>query len=176
MKDILDIPRTAMEVFEMLPEGTLCEVIDNALYISPSPTTDHQDILGDIFLEIASACKKNKHGKVFISPCDVYLDNNLSVVQPDLLFIAEHRRSIIEKKGIIGSPDMVIEILSTNLKFDKETKLNLYQRNAIPEYFIIDPETKEAIHYLLVDGIYQLQESRPIGQLFIKQLDLLIAF
>ncbi|MES2275549.1 MAG: Uma2 family endonuclease [Bacteroidota bacterium] len=176
MKDVLDIPRTAMEVFEMLPEGTLCEVIDNALYMSPSPTTDHQDILGEIFLEIATACKKNRYGKVLLSPCDVYLDNGESVVQPDLLFIKEARRAIIEKKGIIGSPDFVIEILSTNLKFDKETKLQLYQRNSIPEYFIIDPETKSVLHYLLVDDAYQLQENKPVGQLYIKQLDLQVNF
>ena len=31
------VPRTAMEVFEMLPEGTLCQVIDNIIYMSPAP-------------------------------------------------------------------------------------------------------------------------------------------
>jgi Uma2 family endonuclease len=176
MKDILDIPRTAMEVFEMLPEGTLCEVIDNTLYMSPSPTTDHQDILGDIFLEIGAKCKKHKLGKVFLSPCDVYLDNDQNVVQPDLLFIKEERRSIIAKKGILGSPDFVIEILSGNFKLDKETKLNLYQRNAIPEYFIIEPDNKEVWHYLLVEGVYLLQSDNKPGQLNIKQLDLQISF
>ncbi|OKS88281.1 hypothetical protein RG47T_3747 [Mucilaginibacter polytrichastri] len=41
MKDILNIPRTAKEVFEMLPDETTCEVIDNTIYVSPSPTTTH---------------------------------------------------------------------------------------------------------------------------------------
>ena len=35
-------PRTIMEVFKMLPEGTLAEVIDNTLYMSPTPITIHQ--------------------------------------------------------------------------------------------------------------------------------------
>lgn len=29
-------PRTVMEVFKMLPEGTLAEVIENTLYMSPT--------------------------------------------------------------------------------------------------------------------------------------------
>ena len=49
MKNILEIPRTAMEVFSMLPEGTLCEVIDNAIYMSPAPTPNHQEVLAEIF-------------------------------------------------------------------------------------------------------------------------------
>ena len=175
MKDVLDIPRTAMEVFEMLPEGTLCEVIDNALYISPSPTTDHQDILGDIFFSIKSHSLNHQSGKVLLSPCDVYLDNGESVVQPDILFVSSSRQSIIEKKGIIGSPDFVIEILSTNMKLDKETKLNLYQRNAIPEYFIIDPETKNVWHYLLTGNSYVLQNTVS-GQINIKQINLQVNF
>lgn len=176
MKDVLDIPRTAMEVFEMLPEGTLCEVIDNVIYMSPSPTTDHQDILGNIFFSIKSHINAHQSGKVLLSPCDVYLDRGESVVQPDILFISTERISIIEKKGIIGSPDFVIEILSTNMKLDKETKLNLYQRNAIPEYLIIDPETKNVWHYLLADNVYELQTGGTPGQLNIKQIDLQVNF
>ena len=41
-------PRTAMEVFEMLPEGTLAEVINNVIYMSPAPLFNHQDVLSDL--------------------------------------------------------------------------------------------------------------------------------
>ncbi|QKJ32085.1 Uma2 family endonuclease [Mucilaginibacter mali] len=174
--NIPDIPRTAMDVFEMLPEGTLCEVIDNALYMSPSPTTEDQRISMKLSSRLDIFVSDNSLGEVFAAPYDVYLDNGASVVQPDFLFVKAERESIVVKKGIVGSPDFVIEILSSNIAFDKETKLNLYQRNAIPEYFIINPETKTVLHYLLVDGIYQLQESQPIGQLNIKQLDLRVNF
>ncbi len=176
MKDVLDIPRTAMEVFEMLPEGTLCEVIDNALYMSPSPTTYHQDILGEIFFQIKAYCNIHQDGKVYLSPCDVYLDNGENVVEPDLLFVKAERSWMIEKKGIMGPPDLVIEILSANVKLDTVTKLNLYERNGIPEYFIIDPETKEVWHHLLENGSYILQDATGAGQLLIKSLNLCIIF
>lgn len=176
MKHVLDIPRTAMEVFNMLPEGTLCEVIDNALYMSPSPTTNHQEILGDIFAETRAYIKSNNLGKVFMAPCDVYLDNEENVVQPDLVFIAKENIDIVAMKGIYGSPSMVIEILSTNRNYDKEKKFELYQRNAIPEYIIVDATTKETWSYLLVDGKYQLQAAQQKGQLLIQQLSLTIHF
>lgn len=178
MKEVtVDIPRTAMEVFEMLPQGTLCEVIDNALYMSPSPTTDHQDILGDIFTDLKVFCRKSKAGKAILSPCDVYLNiGKESVVQPDILFIKADRLAIIEKKGIVGAPDFVIEILSANMKHDKVTKLELYERNQIPEYFIIDVDTKAVMHYLLISNTYTLLPDSQPGQLHIKQLDLKIDF
>jgi Uma2 family endonuclease len=133
MKNVLDIPRTAMEVFDMLPEGTLCEVIDNALYISPSPTTDHQRILFDIASEIRTYAKANNAGEVFISPCDVYLDAEQSVVEPDIIFIRADNASIVQRKGIYGAPDLLIEILSTNINHDKKRKLELYERNNVAD-------------------------------------------
>ncbi|MBT1706322.1 hypothetical protein [Chryseosolibacter indicus] len=38
MKGVLtNPPRTIMELYKMLPEGTIAEVIDGALYMSPAP-------------------------------------------------------------------------------------------------------------------------------------------
>ena len=41
-------PRTIMEVFQGLPEGTLAELIDNQIYMSPSPIFKHQKVLNQI--------------------------------------------------------------------------------------------------------------------------------
>ena len=83
MKPILDIPRTAMEVFNMLPEGMRCEVIDNMLYMSLSPNTDHQDIAGDIFFFHKQSVTQTQSGKAQISPLAVYPDNGSTIVRPD---------------------------------------------------------------------------------------------
>jgi hypothetical protein len=37
-KEIPNPPRTAFDVFQMLPEGTLAEVIENQLFMAPSPS------------------------------------------------------------------------------------------------------------------------------------------
>lgn len=36
METIVHPPRTIMEVFDLLPEGTLAELIDNQLFMSPA--------------------------------------------------------------------------------------------------------------------------------------------
>ncbi|QQL48578.1 Uma2 family endonuclease [Mucilaginibacter ginkgonis] len=175
MKDVLDIPRTAMEVFEMLPEGTICEVIDNTLYMSPSPTTIHQKVLGKIFTRLQMYIEDNTLGEVIFAPCDVYLDNGDSVVQPDILFIKREREAIIEKKGIYGAPDLVIELLSSNKKHDQQIKSELYRANGIPEYIIIDPETKTVWHYLL-DGDTYAEQPSATGKLQIHSLNFYLEF
>jgi len=93
------IPRTAMEVYDILPEGTLCEVIDNTIYMLPSPTTNYQRLLIKIAAKLEDFSESNEVGKVFIAPCDVYLDNGQSVVQPDMFFVKREREHIIEKKA-----------------------------------------------------------------------------
>ena len=176
MKNVLDIPRTAMEVFNMLPEGTLCEVIDNVLYMSPSPTTDHQRILFDIASEIRIHVKANKLGETFIAPCDVYLDAEENVVEPDIIFISTEKAGVVQRKGIYGAPDFLIEILSTNVQHDKKRKLELYERNGVKEYIIIDPDTKQAWHYLLNNGKYDQQADTEVGKIYINELSLTVNF
>ena len=165
-----------MEVFNLLPEGTLCEVIDNTLYMSPSPTTDHQRILFDLAYQFRSAITNTGLGEVFIAPCDVYLDAEQSVVQPDIIFIKNDRKSIIQRKGIYGSPDLVIEILSSNKNYDKEKKFDLYERNGIAEYIIVDADSKEVLHYLLINDRYERQPNSTSGKIVISQVALTIAF
>lgn len=41
MEAIEQVPKTALDVFRMLPEGTLCEVIDNVLYMAEPCTYFH---------------------------------------------------------------------------------------------------------------------------------------
>jgi len=176
MKNILDIPRTAIEVFNLLPEGTLCEVIDNTLYMSPSPTTDHQRILFDLAYQLRSAIKDTGLGEVFIAPCDVYLDAEQNVVQPDIIYIKKEHADVIQRKGIYGAPDLVIEILSSNKNYDKEKKFELYRRNGIAEYIIVDADNKEILHYLLIENNYQLQPGLAAGQVAISQLSLRLSF
>jgi len=41
-------PRTIMEEFKLLPEGTLAKIIDGHLYMLPFPSTNHQRVLLDV--------------------------------------------------------------------------------------------------------------------------------
>jgi len=149
-----------MEVFNMLPEGTCCEVIDNTLYMSPSPSTEHQKILLKIATLLNLFVEANNLGEIFIAPCDVYLTDANDVIQPDIVFINKTNSQIIQKKGIYGTPDLIIEILSSNPEYDTKKKFELYQGNLVPEYIIINPDNKEVLHYILTDGKYTMQPTK----------------
>ena len=140
-------PRTLMEVYRMLPEGTRAEIINELLYMSPAPTLDHQDVIITLGSLIFQYVTKRKLGKVYISPVDVYL-NTKNAFQPDLVFISNENSSILKKDGIHGAPDLVIEVLSPGTKnFDLVKKKKVYEQSGVKEYWVIDPETKAAIGF-----------------------------
>src|SRR5438105_4567114 len=106
-------PRTLMEVFKMLPEGTLAELIDNRLFMSPSPIGRHQRLITRLAIQIGNFIEQKKLGEIFVAPFDVYLDEEENAVQPDLIFVAAKNLSIVNDDDVIhGVPDLLIEILS----------------------------------------------------------------
>jgi Uma2 family endonuclease len=149
-------PRTIMEVFKMLPEGTLAEVIDKTLYMSPTPITIHQRILRKLSTEIDSFLTENNLGELFFAPFDVFLDENSNAVQPDILVVLNESKHIIDESSTIhGVPDFIIEVLSPgNKKHDLVTKKELYERFGVKEYWVIDPVEKEATGFSLANQRY----------------------
>jgi Uma2 family endonuclease len=155
MQSIKTPPRTMMEVFKSLPEGTLAELIHGNLYMSPAPTTAHQRILLKLTIAISTYVDNADFGEVFIAPYDVFLDEHANAVQPDIIFVSRKNKSIIGKDAIHGIPDMLIEILSPgNSDHDRVRKKDLYEKCGVTEYWIVAPETKETVGFVLKNGEY----------------------
>jgi Uma2 family endonuclease len=148
-------PRTIMEVFKMLPEGTLAELIDGSIYMSPSTFANHQRTVGKLYIALSAHIERINLGEIFISPFDVYLDELANAVQPDLIFIAADNSSLVQNDAIHGVPDMLLEILSPgNSRHDLVRKKELYERFGVKEYWIINPDTREVTGFLLKAGKY----------------------
>lgn len=165
-------PRTIMEVYKMLPEGTLAELINGQIYMSPAPTNKHQRVL-KVFLKLVDDfIIENDLGELFVSPVDIYFDDHTNAVQPDLAFIAkENLNQPTDYEPYQGSPDILVEFLSTtNDKHDLVTKKNLYEKFGVKEYWIIDPTTKESLVYQLVDKKFILT-GKKTGTLFSPLFD-----
>lgn len=161
MVETSHIPRTIMEVFQQLPEGTLAEVIHNTLYMSPAPTPSHQRLFLNLASGMHAFVSAQASGEIFIAPIDVYLDEASSVVQPDILFVPFHSKIKIDSGGLHGTPDLIVEILSPgNKKRDLVIKKELYEKIGVKEYWIVDPDTKEVVGYKHQHGRYvSLQAS-----------------
>ena len=71
-----------------------------------------------------------------------------TVVQPDICVICDPAK--IDRRGCIGAPDWVIEILSPgNSKTEMSDKFNLYQENGVREYWIVQPEFESILAFAL---------------------------
>lgn len=176
METMVKPPRTGMEAFKLMPEGTLCQLINDVLITSPAPTPKHQHLSKKIFKAIERLVESKELGELFFSPIDIYL-NETNVLQPDIVFIAKEQLHIINwNKGIIGAPQLVVEILSKgNKNIDLNKKKRIYEQFGLNEYWLIDPQTKWCEGFVLENGVYKsLGEGK--GQLTIETFDLLISF
>jgi Uma2 family endonuclease len=168
-------PRTGLQAFEMLPEGTRCQLINDTIVMSPAPLMDHNDVSRSIFRAIDRKVLLNNLGETYYAPIDVYL-NNKNVYQPDILFIAAERKHIIDKKGIIGAPDLIIEILSGgNAHYDRGVKKQVYEQTGVKEYWMINPTSKRCEGYILKDGKFEAIEPTN-GSFHIQLIDLIFKF
>jgi len=164
MEAIEEVPKTALDVFRLLPEGTLCEVIDNILYMSPALKYTHQNLVLLLARWLGNQLEKTSIGEVIISPFDVYFEHLLSAVQPDLLVLLKENRHILKEDGYIhGAPDIIIEVLSLDKKRDLVKKKSLYERAGVKEYFVVNPETRETTARALKDNLY-VEQYTSIGQ------------
>src|SRR5690554_2559302 len=147
-------PRTIREVYDALPEGTLAQLIQSQLVMSPAPAYGHQKILNIINRKIAEYVEQKGLGEIIISPFDVHLDEE-NVFQPDILFLRNDQLPGIQKDGFHGAPSLVIELLSPGTaRYDLNQKKTAYERHGVQEYWIVDPDTKEVEGYFLEEERY----------------------
>jgi Uma2 family endonuclease len=77
------------------------------------------------------------------------------IVEPDIVVVLESRMAIVERKKIVGAPDLVIEILSeSSEERDRTLKRDLYEQSGVREYWIVDPAERSVRQLVLTAGRY----------------------
>jgi len=144
----------------LLEEGAPFQLINYDLIMSPSPIPIHQVISAKLTQALLNFLdSKNNNGFLVSAPMDVKFDDG-NILQPDILYISEERKSELIKDRIEGAPDLVIEILSpSNAYYDLRQKKDIYEKYGVKEYIIIDPIQENADLYILKDGAYYLHQK-----------------
>jgi len=132
-------PSKAIMKYREFPEGVPCEVIYDQIVTTAWPHTRHQQISMKLSSLLYFLLEETKKGIVLRKPCDVYLEEQRSVVQPDIFVILDENKQIIYEDAIYGVPDIIFEILCGNRAYDRIEKKGLYEQAGVKEYFIIDP-------------------------------------
>ena len=141
-------------------DDTRYELYDGVPVALASPSFEHQVISGEIYRQLANYAL-GKPCNVVAAPIDVRLfeqDGDAPedvdiVVQPDLLAVCDKNK--IDRRGVHGAPDLVIEILSdTTRRNDQLVKYRWYQKAGVREYWIVDPVERIVLIHTLEDGQY----------------------
>jgi Uma2 family endonuclease len=154
--------RFTYEDYLLLPEERRYEILDGELLLTPAPTPYHQLVAGNLYALLRDEVRKLQAGQVLIAPVDVVLSRT-DVLQPDILFVATDRLSIIGEKNVSAAPDLVVEVLSpATAERDRAVKAKLYARFGVREMWIADPDSK-TVEVLVATGEGFRSETRFSG-------------
>ena len=137
---VREVALTYEDYVELPNDGKRYEILDGELFVTPAPSTRHQKVLGNLFLQLAIYVRQRELGEVLLAPCDVLLAVH-DIVQPDLLFVAREHAERIEAANVKGAPDLLVEVLSpTTRRIDERTKRDRYRATGVAEYWLVDAE------------------------------------
>lgn len=137
-----------------LPDGSIHQVLDGALYMTPAPNPVHQRLVKRLLHMLEAYFEQAGDREVFISPIDVILTRH-DVVQPDLVVVSNPAQ--VSARGIEGAPLLVVEILSpSSVATDRQVKLERYARLHVAHYWIVDPDAQRLECYRNAGGRYAL--------------------
>jgi Uma2 family endonuclease len=142
-------------------DGNRYEIIEGELFVSCSPGLTHEQVLFNLIIAIGTFLDQNPVG-VGVGNVGVVL-SDVSGVIPDLVFFRNDQRdTIVKNDRLHGPPALVAEILSpgsTNIRRDRVTKLQLYDKHEVPEYWIVDPRNKTLERYVRQSSSLNLRET-----------------
>jgi Uma2 family endonuclease len=156
--------RVRRELLDEARPSPRYEFLDGTLIVSPSPSFAHQAIVAHLVALLAAYLRRHAIGGVITSPSDVEVAPN-TVAQPDLFVVpmAEWRR-LVGRGGAAPARALwlAVEVLSpSSVRTDRLTKRRFYGRAGVPEYWVVDPESREIYRHVLVEGRYEVQVVAP---------------
>jgi Uma2 family endonuclease len=106
----------------------------------PVPAIRHQAISLNIASALLRHAASQRLGFVLSAPCNVVLSEKI-VMQPDIIFIRNERRGLIEAGCLRGAPDLVVEVVQPGIrKKDIRANKRIYEYYQVQEYWLVDPD------------------------------------
>ncbi len=147
------------------------ELINGKIYkLTPGPSSIHQELSGNMYNPIKNYLQ-GKECKVYYAPFDVRLPKKdiddksiFTVLQPDICVVCDIEK--IDRRGCIGAPDIVVEVLSPgNNSKEVKKKYDVYEEAGVKEYWIVSPQNQTIIINTLIDGKYNPSRLMTTGDI-----------
>ena len=161
---------TIADLEQMTPQnGERMELIDGELFVSRQPSSDHQYAADEIQAALRAWSHDSRLGMAFSAPGLVFDGQNAAA--PDVIWMSLQR--IADGRDSAGhfviGPELVVEVLSpgsANGCRDRETKLALYSREGVDEYWIVDLHARHVEILTRQEGRLRVTTTLPTdGQL-----------
>jgi Uma2 family endonuclease len=161
-----------LEMVRALPDdGKRYEALDGVLLVSPAPSIRHQRAVQLLFRILDDYTQAHGIGETMMSPADIEL-SPARLVQPDVFVIPAELRATDWKD--ITRLLLAAEVISpSSARADRVEKRKAYQDKEVPEYWIVDLDTKVFERWrpsdvrpeILTDRIewHPVAEARPLS-------------
>ena len=131
------------DMVRALPEdGRRYEVLDGELFVSPLPRADHQSVVLRLAVLLDAYVRAHKLGWVFTSPADVEFSSG-RYVQPDVFVVLDTGQGRPREWKDARPLGLVAEVRAeSTARADRLEKRIIYQKERIPDYWIVDPDAR----------------------------------
>lgn len=157
------------EEYLSLPGNRLIELSEGRIELLPTPTESHQLILAYLYRSLHEFVSARALGRVLFAALPVRLAPG-KFREPDLLFLATKHRDRARERYWDGA-DLVMEVVSEHdPNRDIEVKRSEYAQAGIPEYWVVDPRSKQITVFMPGGGQYAVHGEFMSGQLASSRL------
>ncbi len=137
----IDTKRWTLDELHSLPDdGNKYEVIRGELFVTPAPTGQHESILATLSAKLTPYVVANGLGLVYHPHAVLRFED--SEAEPDLMVRRPWGHANTDW-ATAPLASLVVEVLSPSTRNrDRKQKRTFYGDARVPEYWIVDPETK----------------------------------
>ena len=131
------------EMVRALPDDrNRYEVVGGQLLVTPAPSFRHGEAVAELFVLLRQYCRTHKVGHAKIAPQDIEFDQR-NMVQPDLFVLPLVNGAKPLEWDDVRRLLLAVEVLSpATARHDRFSKRRLYQAQGVPEYWIVDVNTR----------------------------------
>jgi len=147
---------------EEFPQQGQYAFLNGDLWIDPSMEREgHNQVKTEITSVLNPLIKASRMGRFYADRMSLVNVNADLATEPDGMFLSyatlRDERARLERREnsleVVGSPDMVLEVVSrTSVQKDTVLLRDLYWRADIPEYWLIDPRRGDLVFDILRRG------------------------
>ena len=146
-------PHYTIDMLDAMPQepGVRYELVNGILIVTPAPGLGHATVVWRISMALGTAIPESAAG--FAAPGEIRI-NPATSLEPDIL-VYPARSPRPAKWTDVTEWWLAVEVVSpSSRRYDREEKRRAYLALGIPEYWVVDPETRTI-------EVWHADESRP---------------